>query len=530
MNASIINIAFIAIIGICLLIGVLSGFKGFLRSTVGLACVVLSAVFALVLTNTVLTPNFGGMIAEAITSAAKDNESIKGLIDASPTLGEYLPALVGSLSSPLLFFAAFVVLSIIFGIIGGIIKAILKKVVKFKIPFSRLIGCAVSLVASAVVAISLLMPFAGYMNVLSDGYVALKDGGVIAATDEGKGIEDIMVNGKNQATVKLVYSLSGGIFDGLVTIEKTTETDGQKKVVKVNAKDEIALFATLAGHILDLTETDFSDVKNIDVKPIYDLTDDIKDAGTIKTVVAEILAKAATEWKNGNEFLGLNLKEQLPDGYKNSLDAALEKLSKTTDETIVYTDEKGNTAGDLPDLAHAVEALVKLYSYSETLSGSTTTVDEAKDALADALKALTPGAADVIGDAVKDVIKENSELSDSQAEIVADIVADSLKKVAEMGTDEEKEKEAEALNNVIAFVGNNDIGVDADSLVAAVTESKVIKSTIEAVVEKGNELVSDEKDKEEVKKAVEAYRSSENYTEDDEQIISAILALFGIKG
>ncbi len=511
MNSSIVNLIFLGVIAVFALVGVLKGLKGGLfKSIIGAACVVLSAVAAFIFTG-VLVGKFAPIAAEKLSEFLQSGE-MGELAAASPSLTEYLPIVASALVSPLCFLALFIVFGMVLSVIGGVIKFIFKAMPS--VPLSGVFGMVVSLVASLVAAFCVLMPFAGYLNAASTYYVKLEEGGVITATDEGKNIEDVIKNSKDKTGVKIVYGLTGKIFDGFMEVKKADGT-------KISLYTELDAVCAVVPHVMDLTETDFSDVANINVQPVYNIIDDLPKSAEIKRIVAEVLSAAATKWKNGETFMGLNIKESLPEGYKNALDASLEKLSATTYDTV---------EADLTDFAHAMEALVKLYKYTETLSTSGATSEKAAADLSEALKALTPGAADMIGDALKSVVSANMGLSDENAETIGDIVKDSLKKVAEMQTDGEKEKEAEALSEIINCATDvSKIAANPEKLVSAMASSTVMKTAVESAVKAGASVAVDDKTKEDIRAAASAYTSKEDVTKEQKEAIENLLKLFGVK-
>ena len=510
MSSSIVNIVFIVIIALFAVVGIFKGLKnGFLKSVIGLVCVAASAVGAYMLTS-VLVEKFVPFASEKLLELLQ-NSAMADITASSPSLTEYLPLVAGAILSPLCFLVLFLVCGAAFAIVGAIIKFILKRLPK--IPFSGILGMAVSLVASLLAALCVLMPFAGYLTATSTYYTKLEEGGVVTATEEGKTLEDIIKNSKDETGVKIVYGLTGKVFDNFLEVKKEDGT-------KISLYTELDAVCAVVPHIMDLTETDFSDVANINVQPVYDIIGDLSKSDEIKRIVAEMLSYASTKWKNSEEFMGLNIKESLPDEYKNSLDASLEKLSITTYETVEE---------DLTDFAHAIETLVNLYKYTTTLSSADGTAEKATSELGDALKALTPGAVDIIGDTVKNIVSNNLGISSSNAETIGDIVKDSLKKVAEMETDEEKEKEAEALSEIIYCVSDSsNIAANADKLISAVTSSEVVKSAISSVTASNASVSVDSDTKEKIKKAADEYTSGEDVSDEEKETINNLLKLFGL--
>ena len=74
-----------------------------------------------------------------------------------------------------------------------------------------------------------------------------------------------------------------------------------------------------------------------------------------KPIIANLIARAGTKWLDGEAFLGLDLKGQLPDGYKNFFDAVLGVMKNTTSDTLV---------NDLTDFANTVVDVVATFSAS----------------------------------------------------------------------------------------------------------------------------------------------------------------------
>ena len=93
-----------------------------------------------------------------------------------------------------------------------------------------------------------------------------------------------------------------------------------------------------------------------------DLIDAVGDSEVMKTVLAEVLSLAAGKWANGEEFLSVNIKEQLPDAYKTALDEPLAHLSETTKDTV---------CDDLRDLACSIETISDTYVYLHKMSRTT---------------------------------------------------------------------------------------------------------------------------------------------------------------
>jgi len=136
----------------------------------------------------------------------------------------------------------------------------------------------------------------------------------------------------------------------------------------------------------------------------------------------------------------------------------------------------------------------------------------------------------MIGDALKSVVSTNMGLSDENAETIGDIVKDSLKKVAEMQTDGEKEKEAEALSEIINCATDvSKIAANPEKLVSAMASSTVMKTAVESAVKAGASVAVDDKTKKDIRAAASAYTSKEDVTNEQKETIENLLKLFGVK-
>lgn len=519
MNSELMNLIFLGVALIFVVLGVVKGTRGAARSTVSLLCTVTAAVGAFLLSGP-LVSTLGDYLALWVTNIISNFPAAADLLSVSPSLAPYLESVAFAFVVPVVFLLVFIVLKIVLGIVGLILKAFIPKSKGIAVA-SRGLGLVISVLSSLIAVVCVLAPFAGYANLASEYYSKLENEGVITATEQGKALEDVIKNSKDGQAVKLVYSLTGKFFDSSLTY---SDENGKKTELKT----ELDVIVVIAGRALDFSETDFSDIASIDVQPVHAIVKALNGSGEIKTVVAEVLKKAATEWKNGNEFLGINLKEQLPDGYKNSLDVALNRLAETDGEKIVYTDADGNVVGDLPDFASAIETMIKLYSYSNLLSNSAS-AEQLADELANAVKALTPGAVELIGDAVKTIVSNDMGLSEENGEALADIVTDCLKNVAQ-ASDEEKEKEAEALSEIITSVDNGTALEDADKLVSTVASSTVVKTAVSSAVEKGLSVQTDEATKAKISAAAKDYTDGEEVTEEEKEAVKQLLLLFGVSG
>ena len=355
----IVNIAYIALIGLFVVIEIFVGLsRGGFRSMVRLVFVLLSAVVAVILTNYAM-----GQYGDTIYNAVNDNlgitdkmgEQLAELSAASPTLAEYLPALLLGVAAPLVFVLLFVALSLVTMILGAIVNAIFKKFANNKSSVSRFYGLIISILCAVVAVSCILMPVTGYLVNAGKVYTKLEEEEVIeSSSEEGAKIAEALKNVDKQPVVAAEYYLTSFLFE-------MTTTYKVGNGAKSNIVADATAVAEVAPAIVNLGAMDFSNVENIDVTPLRSILTGIGKNEPIRAIIAEILSYASGKWLNYEEFMGLNLKEQLPEDVKDDLDPALEKLNATTYETVI---------DDLNDFIDEIEALSRAYDSVASFSAN----------------------------------------------------------------------------------------------------------------------------------------------------------------
>ena len=356
----IVNIVYLAFAGLFVLIGVLVGLKrGLFKSAVRLIFLVLSAVGAALVVTIIVNstaPTLTNLVMDNKDSLVGENAAmVNEVLEASPTITEYLPLIVVSAVAPIAFLLLFIVFSLISLGLGAIVKAIFKKMLPEKPGVvSRILGMVLSMACGVVIATCSLLPVTGYLTLAGNTYEKLEAAEVIQPTEDenAEKLTTLVKDGKELFIVKTEYFLGGPLFKWS-TSYKISSGEGS------NLVDDVDGYSDLVPVAMDLSKVDFSDVENIDVQPFRKITAVIKDRAALRTVIAEILSYASDKWVNYEEFLGLNIKESLPEDLKDSFDPALNKLAQTTPDTV--TD-------DLNQFIDEIEALGKSYSSIERLS------------------------------------------------------------------------------------------------------------------------------------------------------------------
>ncbi|MBO4572771.1 MAG: CvpA family protein [Clostridia bacterium] len=331
----IVNIVYFAIIGLILFVEIIVGLvRGTGKSLVRLVFLAISAFVAVILTSVVMG-RFGGDIYNMLydnLGLGSLTESLSELFAASPTLAEYLPAVVISALSPIAFTLVFIVLALITMIFGAIINSSFSKGEygeNKKSVDNRVIGMVLSLLCGVIISGCLMMPATGYIVNAGKVYSKLEEQEVIAPTSEqGNSIAEVLKNAKELPIVSVTDTATSFIFDAT---SQYTLSDGSKSSVAADAES----ISNVAPAVVNLGTMDFSDTKNIDVTPLRDILKGIENNETIRAIIAEVLSYASGKWLNEQEFMGLNLKKQLPEDIKDDLDPALEKLNETTKATVI---------------------------------------------------------------------------------------------------------------------------------------------------------------------------------------------------
>ena len=288
-------------------------------------------------------------------------------------------------------------------------------------------------------------------------------------------------------------------------------------------------FSGIYDAILDentgLVANDFSDIPNIDVSSLRTMSDILDGANTItRTIVAELLSDAGTKWLDGEEFMGMNIKESLPEDYKNSLDSSLNLLASSTEE---------NVSDNVKTFADAIEAIKNTYLYVVSLTSTEATLDEMRDNLNDVLTSITPESAEIVADAISGDVLSSIGVSDDAADAVADLISGVITGIADM-SEEEKGAEAEALNNIISYVTSaSDDSIEnatPDDVINSVLESSIISDQIVATAEGENASFDvSEEESAAITDAIAQYEldNAGAISEEDQAVLDALKALFG---
>jgi uncharacterized protein YjeT (DUF2065 family) len=518
---TIVLIVVCVVAGLHLFLGLVRGMKrGLAKSFIRTLTIVLSAVAAFFITEK-LYAQFGGTIENSVRTylEGQTDGTLAELINASPAMMHYLLEILCALISPILYAILFFILRLLTLIVYGFLCMFLPK--SAKKPHgatSRLGGAILSIAGAGVIVISLLMPAAGYLTYAAQEYPTLKEAGLVETSEAPE--EEINAISDN-AAIALINRFGGEkMFNSLVSMEDGT----------TSATAELNVLLRLVPKVMGLQNVDFNAVfdttaESPDMSPVSDgLLPVISDSAQLREILAELMSTAATKWKAGESFLGINIKEQLPSEYATSLDGVLTRLSTTTSDNVVT---------DLNDLVDTVVLVSDTFRYMSSISDTVNVSDEQlRENMKSIIMDLTPGSAELIGTALTDELIGNANLSESSTSAVKGLLLSTLTDIADMESEEEREAESDAINTLISYTSESRRdSVSAGDIVDAVMESTAIKnSVIEKTspdAEEKTEITVSVEQKEKIEAEIALRALTAN--EEDQRALAAISALFVVQ-
>lgn len=481
-----INIALIVLLAGALIQGILIGRKrGMLRAGIRTGTLILSAFGAFYIAKALIKtygPTVEKVVGNLIGNMAAE---VAELFHASPTMLHYLTDIATALAAPLMFLILFIVLRLFSLLVYGVVCIFLPKREHETVvdkngnqhrgrrkplnPLSRLLGMALSCCGALVIVFCLAMPLTGYLDYVATVYPAAKETGVVP-----EGVVPASIDGQIEEIHECRAMTVMGRVGGKTAFAKlTVMQDGNS-----HATDETMVLLNLVPAVMGVQEIDFDAAfeaeKPLDLSPIDEgILPVIEDSSQLRQILAEIMKEAGTKWSVSEEFLGINIKEQLPEAYKNSLDSALVRLSATDADKVI---------GDLHDLTDTVELVSATYNYMVDVSDTTNvTPEQLQSKMNDILNQLTPGNAELLSDAISAEIVGNANLAGNKtAGTLAGIVGGALTEVAEMPADsEERKTESEAINHLFSYASTSrNESVTSEELLDSYLSSQALKSSV----------------------------------------------------
>lgn len=514
---NLINIGLIAFFAISMVARLIWGLRrGFLKSLVraaGTIAALITAFATFSLAFEILNPFVSEKLTEFLLSQ-EGGADIAALENSMAVLLVFIESLAG----PLIFWALFLAWNAVFSLVSLIVRMILKIIPIKAGGLSRILGAAISVATGIVVFAMGVAPFAGYIKEIPDLYAEIVAAEIVPNDEE--------VNSTVNSVCEEGFFMSGIVGEITSPIFKFSSEvtyDGEK----VNGIEETKKVLKIVPDVKKLGELDFADLENIDTAPIDALADKVGESSVLKTVVSEFMATAGTKWKNGEVFLGINIKEEIETsnpGYGNMLDGALQKLSTATKDNVVMVTK---------EFTSAIKSAGKMISYLNSLQSATEVgdMDNLTNDLADVMKGLDESTVEMIIPAISSDLLKDTGLGEKEAELASEVLKTTLTSVASM-SDEEIDAEAKAINTVLSYA-SSDVTPEANDVIDALVSSELVLPAAKTVIdsqEGSSEVLGSvsEEQKTAISNAIDDYKA-ENPDADEEKL-DIIKSLFGISG
>ncbi len=399
-------------------------------------------------------------------------ETASQAMDASESLLHYVLDLVLSMVAPIVFLVVLGVLRFITWIIYLIVCAALPKKVddRGKKQFSgasRVTGSVLSGAAAALLVFAMLTPAVGYITFATEVYGSLVEEELVKEDSLPSAARENIEGLENSTTLSIMGKLgTRGFFDAMTVME-----DGETP-----ATQEVFVLVELVPGVNGVTEIDFGSAFSgegvLDMSAVdQGLLPILARSPHMCGVVAELMSTAAAKWLAEEDFLGINLKEQIPEDYKDALDAVLELVSNTTEEKVVQ---------DLKTLSKTLALVSRSYTYMYMVDDYVNVTGEhLQTEMETILEEVDHETAGLLASALSDEFVSTSKLNEDGVEVVQTMVLHVLDDVADM-EGEQKKREAAAINTLIMYASSSrQEEISATSLVNTIMSSETVRASIE---------------------------------------------------
>lgn len=284
----------------------------------------------------------------------------------------------------------------------------------------------------------------------------------------------------------------------------------------------VDVLADLSGSVESI---DFADYKTFNTANLDELINKIDSDNLVKKVVAALLKDAGNAWGDdpAREFLGINVKESLPEGFENALDKNLEDFKTTNERTVI---------NDLQRFSDTVKA----YKYAISLTDPEASMDDLEENVNNFVNSINQNNVDILKDTITDEMLSISGIETENSPILGDILSTTIQNISTL-PDGQKDAEADALNNLLAYAKEHQT-IEGGTVSSSVTEEELVDSIVvssalsDAVKSYSEYSTATIKTSEEEKSSIESALSKYQGTTDENvsSTVSAIEKLFGLGG
>lgn len=303
-----------------------------------------------------------------------------------------------------------------------------------------------------------------------------------------------------------------GAVDALLTHFEQSD----KTTVCNDLTEFISCIKTVTNFAETIQSINFDSADDIDTVGINDFTAKVESGGDmIKDVIAALLNKAGTDWDNGEDFMEINLKEELPVSAGTSFQSTYEEL-------------KGANRTNVVKVLNNLSAKLESYKYVMKLADDTLSAEDIKNNLADFVSTINADNVDVLKNAITSEMLADAGIKAENASVYSEILSGTLTGISTMD-DDKKQQESEALNTVLSYAKGEPGAVSDREVVSAIVGSESISQTVKEMSASGSIAVSGtEAEKALIEKAINDYSAENVVTPEEQETLDAIRKLYGI--
>ena len=542
---------FLVFAAVCIVFAALMGLKrGVFKSAVRTVSLFVSALVSLFLVKMILPSLLKMLTNTVLEQFLGGNGLVEDLMKAESAFTA-LEALIVAFIAPLAFVLVYFIVNKLFLIVCFIVNTATKStlgVIEKKIPCRRLFGALISILGAIVTLAVVATPFGGYVETIDHiktSIVEVQDENAEENemfADLSESLDEIspLTHGiADSVAVSIPYKMGGCLFyDSLTSIHIAKNSGIIDEDIKTSLEDEVIGVLEFIPVIGNLDEMQFADVGNMNIDPLKNIANVLKDedsSDVVRVLLADIFATASTEWLAGNSYLSINLKDMLSgeaEMFWPSVEVILLDLSNT------HVSDVGD---NIITLVETFDGIQQTFLYMTKIANSIGSGENVNvDDVVEMLKNLTPQAAKAMSASMTPIMTQTG-IGDENAQALSGILTASLEEMATLtqsGSDEEIEKEAAALNTVLSLAMDPNAEMSdekADELIDTVMDSSILANSIKAGINDAEEegapsMVLPEASANLVYDKIDSYAAENDLNDDQKETLEALRSFFVVQG
>lgn len=314
------------------------------RKTVSYSIARLLCVLGSALLAQVIALSLRGPIGELLFMTAESvlDAEFGGALTAMDTAGAVLKAMVEAFMAPMVFLICFVVLVlvshiVVFAVFKSMKKRKSKSVSKH---YLRRPGLWLNVARALVFSTILVMPFCGYLTLVSDSLSAFEVTGAMDTAMLKDDVNELDLKGvcDELSSVPLVNTVNATagkmFFDPLTTVDCQVGDEA----LEINLQDELTGLVEGLGEVVSFTDRFESIQKrgsltSADERMLQRTRQSLMKSQLIQIVTADAVSNLADSWSRGKSFAGME-RPEVDSLFQPTVDATLEILREETPELL----------------------------------------------------------------------------------------------------------------------------------------------------------------------------------------------------